>query len=92
MDGQTGSSFKPTLLIADDDASVRRTLTDILESEGYDVITVEDGDARLEALSGGADDFLIKPLHFAELKARVKNLATVKAYYDYMKDHQFILE
>ena len=51
-----------------------------------------DIDLRIEALRLGADDFLAKPPHVAELTARVRSLVKVKAYNDYMKYYQRILE
>ena len=57
------------------------------------VVTGEnDIDLRLQALKLGADDFLIKPPHIAELTVRVRSLVKVKAYNDYMKHYQRILE
>ena len=47
---------------------------------------------RLEALKAGADDFLIKPPHFAELSTRVKSLLKVKAYNDHQRNYRKILE
>jgi putative two-component system response regulator len=51
-----------------------------------------DVDIRVQALKLGADDFLIKPPHVAELTARVSTLVKVKAYNDYMRHYQQILE
>jgi putative two-component system response regulator len=45
---------------------------------------VDDMQARVQALKLGADDFLVKPPHIEELKARVRSLVKVKAYNDYM--------
>lgn len=57
------------------------------------VVTGQDDVAtRVQALKLGADDFLIKPPHFAELTARVGSLTKVKAYNDYMRHYQAILE
>jgi putative two-component system response regulator len=57
------------------------------------VVTGEnDIDLRVRALKLGADDFLIKPPHVAELTARVRSLVKVKAYNDYMRDYQHVLE
>jgi putative two-component system response regulator len=47
---------------------------------------------RIEALKAGADDFLVKPPHFAELIARVRSLLKVKAYNDHMMTYQKELE
>ena len=39
----------PSILVVDDDPSVRMLVTDVLETEGYQVHAVEDGFAALEA-------------------------------------------
>jgi len=51
-----------------------------------------DNASRITALKLGADDFLTKPPHMAELIARVRSLVKVKAYYDHMRDYQKKLE
>ena len=57
------------------------------------IVTGEnDVDIRVQALKLGADDFLTKPPHTAELTARVRSLTKVKAYNDYMRDYQTILQ
>ena len=46
----------PTILIADDEPAIRRTLREILEFEGYDLIEAVDGDDALaKATAGGID-------------------------------------
>ncbi len=47
---------------------------------------------RVKALDSGADDFLIKPVDRTELRARVQSLLKVKAYNDFMIEHQRLLE
>ena len=56
------------------------------------VTGVGDREARLEALKLGADDFLTKPPHMAELTARVRSLVKVKAYHDHLLNYQKELE
>lgn len=53
---------------------------------------LDDMEMRIKALKLGADDFLIKPPHMAELTARVRSLVKVKAYNDHMRNHQKELE
>lgn len=52
-------SNKPRILIADDDAFIRRPLEWILLQEGFDADTVADGDECMERLGSGAPDLLI---------------------------------
>ena len=46
----------PRVLVADDEPSIRFVLREALEEQGCDVVTVEDGDAALEALAAGGFD------------------------------------
>jgi putative two-component system response regulator len=56
------------------------------------VTALNEVEDRVKALESGADDFLTKPVEEIELKARVSSLLKVKAYNDYMKDYQRVLE
>lgn len=47
---------------------------------------------RVKAMDVGIDDFLVKPIEPSELLARVRSLVKVKAYNQYMRDHQKELE
>jgi two-component system cell cycle response regulator len=50
------------------------------------LVTALDGsDNKAKGLEAGADDFLNKPVHTAELKARVKSLLRLKRYSDQLK-------
>ena len=50
------------------------------------LVTALDGsDNKTKGLEAGADDFLNKPVHTAELKARVKSLLRLKRYCDQLK-------
>ena len=53
---------------------------------------LQDLDTKIKGLSAGADDFLTKPFLFPELIARIKSLAKIKKYRDFMKNYQQILE
>lgn len=45
----------PTVLVADDDPTVRQVLSDYLRRAGLDVVAVSDGEAALTAVSRGVD-------------------------------------
>jgi diguanylate cyclase (GGDEF)-like protein/PAS domain S-box-containing protein len=48
--------------------------------------------ARILGLEAGAEDFLNKPVESAELWLRVRNLLRLKAFGDYLKSHNLMLE
>ncbi|SHK23249.1 HD domain-containing phosphohydrolase [Tepidibacter formicigenes] len=56
------------------------------------VTALNDVKSRVISLELGADDFLSKPIDKIELRARVKSLVKVKEHYDYIKNHNKILE
>ena len=49
----------PTVLIADDEPAIRRTLREILEFEGYDVAEAADGDEAFDKARDGVDLVLL---------------------------------
>ena len=51
-----------TVLIADDEANLRKVLRALLEREGYKAVGVSDGPAALEAIQAGGVDILITDL------------------------------
>ena len=63
--------FPTTVLIADDDTSVRRLLRLAFELDGYRTITAADGD-RMAAFECGVDDYLEKPVKVSDLVERVR--------------------
>ena len=49
----------PKILVIDDDSTVRRLVKDVLELEGFDVLTAEDGFAGLRAIESAMPDCVI---------------------------------
>ncbi len=49
----------PTLLVVDDEQSIRRTLREILEYEGYGIAEAEDGEAALKAIHSTPYDLVL---------------------------------
>jgi len=47
------------ILIAEDEEAIRIGLVDTLESEGYEVVAVEDGQAALDAAEGAGFDLIV---------------------------------
>lgn len=48
-----------TIMIIEDDAAIRDSLQELLESESYDVVLAEHGEAALKALDKGANPDVI---------------------------------
>ncbi|SET17810.1 sensor histidine kinase [Stigmatella erecta] len=81
---------RPDLVLLDvmmpglDGFEVCRRLRERLSGEYVPIILVTSLDGRSDVVQGlkaGADDFLHKPVHGAELRARVSNLLKVRAYH-----------
>jgi diguanylate cyclase (GGDEF)-like protein/PAS domain S-box-containing protein len=51
-----------------------------------------DRSARLACLNAGAEEFLSKPIDRTELSIRVRNLLRLKAFNDFLENHNLILE
>jgi signal transduction histidine kinase len=51
------------------------------------VTALDPAEEKLHGIEAGADDFLTKPIHKAELLARVRSLLRVKALHDAIKAH-----
>ncbi|KFE65262.1 response regulator receiver protein [Hyalangium minutum] len=67
-----------------DGFEVCRRMRALLQEVSIPIVLVTALDARKDIVRGleaGADDFLPKPVHGAELRARVRNLLKVRAYY-----------
>ncbi len=54
---------KTTVLVADDDDATRALCARILESEGFDVVTAEDGTSVLSAVPRNAPDIVLLNMH-----------------------------
>ena len=50
---------KPTILVVDDEALIRWSLTERLKTEGYEVLEAETGQAALDTLAEGVDLVLL---------------------------------
>ena len=92
---------RPDLIILDimmpvmDGYEACRTMRSIPEIKNIPVIMVtalSDRDSKLKGLSAGANDFLSKPIDPTELTIRVKNLLKIKAFDDFLLNHNQILE
>jgi CheY-like chemotaxis protein len=57
-----GDQFRYRILVVDDEPSVREMARLVLESEGYEVLTANDGVAGLNALSKSLPDLIISDL------------------------------
>jgi signal transduction histidine kinase len=56
------------------------------------VTALYSGEERVKGLDAGPDDFLTKPIHRAELLARVRSLLRIKRYQDQLADLNLRLE
>src|SRR5688500_6613495 len=54
-----GTAPPALVLIVDDDSAIRGVLADLLQDEGYSTVEVENGEAALAFLDGGAADVIL---------------------------------
>jgi len=57
----------PTVLVADDDAAIRQLLTDLLEAEGYAVVTAKSGTEVMRQARSEPPDLIILDLRMPDL-------------------------
>lgn len=57
----------PSILIVDDDESIRRTLSRILESEGYETSTAGDGDEAIAVLKERKFDVMVSDIRMPHI-------------------------
>jgi len=57
--GDKGGTRVPKILVIDDDAGVRGLVADVLEAEGFEVLTAEDGFAGLRAIESAKPDCVV---------------------------------
>ncbi len=58
---------KHRILIIDDDAGLRKTLSDILRAQGYETLTAENGSAGLSALKDGPANLMLIDLRLPDI-------------------------
>jgi CheY-like chemotaxis protein len=89
----TVPQFRYRILVADDEPSIRATARVILESQGYEVLTVADGLDGLRALSKSLPDVIISDLDMprmsgfeflAIVRKRFPHIATMAISGDYI--------
>ncbi len=85
------------ILVADDDAGISRTLQEMLETDGCEVVTAENGEQALEALAAGRFDVLLSDVVMPRMDGHSLYLKVRESYPDlpvlmmtafhYDKDH-----
>lgn len=66
-EGKVGPTAPPVVLVAEDEPSVRASLTEILDLEGYKTVDAEDGETALQVLRSRYVDVLILDLQMPKL-------------------------
>jgi CheY-like chemotaxis protein len=87
------AQFRFRILVVDDELSIRETAGQILESQGYEVLTVADGVDGLHALSKSLPDLIISDLNMprmsgfeflAVVRERFPHIATIAMSGEYI--------
>jgi CheY-like chemotaxis protein len=87
------AQFRYRVLVVDDEPSVREMARQVLESEGYEVLTANDGLGGLTALSKSLPDLIISDLNMpwmsgfeflAIVRKRFPHIATIATSGDYI--------
>jgi len=87
------AQFRFRILVVDDEPSVREMARQVLESEGYEVLTAKDGLGGLNALSKSLPDLIISDLNMpwmsgfeflAIVRKRFPHIATIATSGDYV--------
>jgi len=86
MEPTAAAQFRFRILVVDDEPSIRGAVREILESQGYEVLTAADGLDGLHALSKSLPDLIISDLNMprmsgfeflAIVRARFPHIATI---------------
>jgi CheY-like chemotaxis protein len=89
------AQFRYRVLVVDDDPSIRETAGHVLESWGYEVLTVADGLDGLQALSKSLPDVIISDLNMprmsgpeflAIVRKRFPHIATIAMSGEFLTD------
>lgn len=87
------AQFRHRILVVDDEPSVREMTRQVLESEGYEVLTAKDGLGGLNALSRSLPDLIISDLNMpwmsgfeflAIVRKRFPHIATIAMSGEYV--------
>ena len=87
------AQFRHRILVVDDEPSVREMARHVLESEGYEVLTANNGLGGLSALSQSLPDLIISDLNMplmpgfeflAMVRKRFPHIATIAMSGDYI--------
>lgn len=88
-----GAQFRYRILVVDDEPSVREMARQVLQSEGYEVLTARDGLGGLNALGKSLPDVIISDLNMpwmsgfeflAIVRKRFPHIATIAVSGDYI--------